>query len=67
MIKWEYKYEKLPTSAGFNPVAIEARLNELGAEGWEMVQAGETGPYVIFKRIANVDELVRAVLNCDLR
>jgi hypothetical protein len=43
MTRWEYKVLKLKTESGFfsgtdfNSEALESELNQLGAEGWELV------------------------------
>lgn len=44
--KWEYHVEHCIT-----PVS-EEYLNDLGAEGWELVAAMPTAEHCIFKRIA---------------
>ncbi|MBW2272442.1 MAG: hypothetical protein JRG96_04165 [Deltaproteobacteria bacterium] len=46
---WEYKVEPFPPG---DPAAIEARMNELGAERWECfsVTPSPTGPVLLFRR-----------------
>ncbi len=46
VVIWEYKVESLNLSANRT---IEAQLNTLGAAGWELVGASDTGR-AIFKR-----------------
>ena len=54
MVKWEYKYAVLPVQVRTEDSieAVEKYLNDLGEQGWEFCQAGNTGPYAIFKRPA---------------
>ena len=50
--KWEYVVEKLADVS-----AIEDRLSELGAQGWEFADAIETvnaGVHLVFKRRAQI-------------
>lgn len=55
--KWEYHVEKFPDMPEDDLKGLDAMLNRLGAEGWDLVQA--TGPFggsglignkLIFKR-----------------
>jgi hypothetical protein len=46
-MNWEYKTVKTPATGGFlggkfDEVALEARLNELGGQRWELVAAFAT-------------------------
>ena len=67
MVKWEYLTVALGVSAGFlgsqfNGEAVNAELNQKGAEGWELVSAVDTNGYhgasdrivLIFKRPRSV-------------
>ncbi len=47
MLRWEYKTVKLNTSGWFlggilDTTAFDQLLNQLGAEGWELVSAFDT-------------------------
>ncbi|MGH2841565.1 MAG: DUF4177 domain-containing protein [Solirubrobacteraceae bacterium] len=46
--RWEYKVWSEGVRARLNDRRLEAELNELGAEGWELVQSH--GDERIFKR-----------------
>lgn len=49
--KWEYTHETIVTKArGREDRIDEARLNELGEDGWEMVVVNDGGTEAIFKR-----------------
>lgn len=51
MIKWEYKKHQINYFAD-DPDFVENRLNEFGAQGWELIHAPSSGHSAtyIFKR-----------------
>lgn len=44
--RWHYKVEEIKVSllGGLKPAAIEERLQALGLQGWELVNAVHTAP-----------------------
>lgn len=58
MIIWSYKLERFDPMAKDSPNAVEAALNQLGEQGWELVgvQAMGESSYVICKRPVDVGE-----------
>ncbi|VXB54465.1 conserved hypothetical protein [Luteimonas sp. 9C] len=51
--RWQYKVEEIKVSllGGLKPAAIEERLQTLGLQGWELVNAVHptpVGPTVLF-------------------
>lgn len=52
-MRFEYKYVKLLDDFG-GQKAVEAELNRLGAEGWDLVATGVQGGFGIMKRTVAV-------------
>ncbi len=52
MIIWSYKLERFDLMAEDGNTAVEAALNQLGEQGWELVGVQAIGefPYAICKR-----------------
>lgn len=50
MTRWEYKIVAPGFRAALDDSKMENKLNELGADGWELV--GFKGDYYVFKRPA---------------
>lgn len=51
MQKWEYKIERFGLFKNLR--AREIRLNELGTQGWELVNYDSQGFVLVFKRKKN--------------
>jgi hypothetical protein len=58
MIIWSYKLEQLDPMAGDGYAGVEAGLNKLGEQGWELVGVQAIGEhsYVICKRPVDLGE-----------
>jgi hypothetical protein len=58
MIIWSYKLEPFDLMAKDGHTAVEAALNQLGEQGWELVgvQAIGESAYVICKRPVDIGE-----------
>jgi hypothetical protein len=58
MIIWSYKLERFDLKAKDGSTAVEAALNELGEQGWELVGVEAIGEhsYVILKRPVDLGE-----------
>jgi hypothetical protein len=58
MIIWSYKLERIDLTARDGSTAVEAELNQLGEQGWELVgvQAIEEYSYLICKRPVDIGE-----------
>jgi len=58
MIIWSYKLERFDLMAKDGYTAVEAALNRLGEQGWELVGVQAIGDhsYVICKRPVDVGE-----------
>ncbi len=58
MIIWSYKLERFDLMAKDGSTAVEAALNQLGEEGWELVGVEAIGEfsYVICKRPVDLGE-----------
>jgi hypothetical protein len=58
MIIWSYKLEPFEPMAKDGHTTVEAALNQLGEQGWELVgvQAIGENSYVIFKRPVDIGE-----------
>jgi hypothetical protein len=58
MIIWSYKLERFDLVAKDGHTAVEATLNQLGEQGWELVgvQAIEEYSYLICKRPVDIGE-----------
>lgn len=61
---WEYKVANLGAAHADGPVALQERLNELGDEGWDLVERIEgDGLLVVFKRPKRKDARKARLLN----
>jgi len=49
-IQWEYKLAVFPGFDGMHPDAPEAFLNDLGKDGWKLVEK-DSGGVCIFERV----------------
>lgn len=47
MVKWEYCIEDINVVDGI--ISVEKRLNELGEEGWELIQIRKVGLRDLYK------------------
>jgi hypothetical protein len=58
MIIWSYKLERFDLMARDGSAAVEAALNQLGEEGWELVGVEAIGEfsYIICKRPVDLGE-----------
>ncbi len=58
MIIWSYKLERFDLTAKDGDSAVEAALNRLGEQGWELVgvQAIGDSSYAICKRPVDIGE-----------
>jgi hypothetical protein len=58
MIIWSYKLERLDLTASDGHTAVEAALNQLGGQGWELVGIQAIGEYsyAVCKRPVDVGE-----------
>ena len=58
MIIWSYKLERFDLMAKDGYAAVEAALNQLGEQGWELVGVQAIGEYsyVICKRPVDIGE-----------
>ena len=58
MIIWSYKLERFDLMAEDGYTGVEAALNQLGEQGWELVGVHAIGdyPYAVCKRPVDVGE-----------
>jgi hypothetical protein len=58
MIIWSYKLERFDLVAKDGQTAVEAALNQLGEQGWELVGVQAIGEYsyLICKRPVDIGE-----------
>jgi hypothetical protein len=58
MIIWSYKLERLDPMEKEGSTAVEATLNQLGEQGWELVGVQPIGEssYMIYKRPVEIGE-----------
>jgi len=58
MIIWSYKLERFDLMAKSGDAAVEAALNQLGEQGWELVGVQAIGEhsYAVCKRPVDIGE-----------